>query len=234
MLLIFKMKSLQLFRSALNPTLDWKYRLLDRNASNQLFNEGPKVHRLQSMFLSFGQSATTYTTALARFLTMFSITASDEDSIKCLRPCLQILITYSICKSDMSWVSRKDLIDLEESAVNLRALLNKPYAPPSDKISIDECLNLAVLLERHARIRLLRISIIRTLSILASLIQGSDTFELYNPSNGQHTSNAAGLLEKITPQHYSTGLAFSLVMNPFPSSKPEYDSDVIDENTPLL
>lgn len=233
----FIMRSLQLFRSALNPNLGWRSHLLDSDASNRVFNEGARVYHLQSIFLSFGQSATTYETALARFMMIFSITASDEDSIKCLRPCLQILITYSICTSDVSWVTRNDLIDLEKAAADLKALLDRPYNPPSDRISVDECLNLAFLLERHAKIRLLRVSIIKKLSILASVIQGSDILELYNPSNVQHTSHAAKLLEKLTPEHHSTSLAFSLVMNPFPvsrSSELGCDNGVIDENTPLL
>ena len=150
-----------------------------------------------------------------------------------LRAALQILIIYSFVTGDCSWVYTKSLKGLESAHKSLsKMIFHEEEAntyPVTDTTSLRNCLLLANLLEFRTKPTTLRVEITRKLSALADNSRLANAFQHYNPNDGHQTANATTLLTNLYPDnHYLTGMAFALVVNPIPSfsqydSPPKYD-----------
>lgn len=191
----------------------WKNSLLDSAIFRYLISQDSEVQRLQQLYLSLDTSYI-YQRALALFATSLSF-ASHEDLISNLRACLQITISYSLYIFDIAWVSRKETISLEKSAIELKETLQSVVQIfDLEHFSLNDCLYHALMIEKKVKLKLVRVSMIRMLARLTITMQSSMIFRSCNLYDEQHARNAMHFLEKLTPRsHDLIEIAFSLVMN---------------------
>lgn len=218
-----------------NALQEWREHLLNASTADFLLNEDHSVHLLQSAIANI-EEGTDSLTAFARLATHFAAPVQERDLLRCLRATIQILVIHSITYGDFHWMGTPAIKEVERLSIRLRALLFKPSPPArpleDGKVSMDNCIHLASLLDRAAAMNSLRGAIIRQLYTLANLIPSALPFRHYNPANTFHIKNAANLLARLHPDvHCMAGMAFSLVMNPIPFSArieispPEYETE---------
>ena len=195
----------------------WRYYLLNENTSNFLVQDDPEIARIEIFLASFQNTSKTYKFTLDQLINMFSITLPCENPTRYIRAYLQVLVTYSICTSDVACISRKEISTLETSIAQLEqlgadvsvsvSLMNSPSELSS--------LKLASLLEKEAKENMLRAAIIKILFNLTAAIPKDIIYQAYNPRNDYHICNATKILYQISPRSNPlTGIAFALVMNP--------------------
>ena len=203
------------FSTKVDPSIQkWRERLLYSDGWQNMIETDSKIKSLRVIYTSF-PSTHTFATAFSTFAMLFS-TAPEADSVNYLRGCFLVLIEYSLCTSDLGWISRKEILNLEKTVKKFESELATPVPPTDDprRISMDSCMYNAHLIERDANLGLLRASMIRTLSFLAPSIQPSVVYKYHNPKNTLHRSNATELVRHMTPHsHAFLGTAFALINN---------------------
>lgn len=223
----------------------WRVAFLDQRASDDLFRTEPSVKLLQASIAhlgysdQIGHSTDTFQTALAKMLNNFSARPDTPiDAISCLRATLQVLVIYSITSGDSSWVQFPEAEQIEEEGRDLgETILSIAAIPkPSSKYehdSIDKCRWHALLHGRKGDMEQQRSSLILTLDEIARKLPLGKQFVHYNPANSKHCSNAADLLQRLTPRFRLVGEALCLTLHPIPSACMEDDTRV-DEKQRLL
>lgn len=223
-----------------NALQEWRDHLLNPLTADFLLNEDHSVTLLQLAIADIGEGKTDFTAAFARLATHFAVPVQEADLLRCLRATLQILVIQSIVYGNHHWITTPAIKEIERLSIKLRTALFRPLHQEvqleDGKISMDMCIHLASLLDKAAHVQTLRGALIRQLSTLASSIPSVLPFRHYNPHNSSHIKNATDLLAKLHPDiHYMTGMAFALVMNPFPSTTtsqvppPEYVTEKVAE-----
>lgn len=216
-----------------NALQEWREHLLNTSTSDFLLDEDHAVPLLQSAIANIEESNTDFATAFARLATHFSAPFEEKDLLRYLRATLQVLVIYSITYGDLRWTTTPSIKEIERLSIRLGTLLSRPphHGMPLEdgKVSMDICMHLATLLDQAAAMSSLRGAIIRHLYSLANLILSTLPFRHYNPDDKNHIKNATNFLTKLYPDvHYMTGMAFALVINPVPSSTPEYETEKME------
>lgn len=192
----------------------WREHLLCSDEWHHTMSNDPKIKSLQVIYTSFSPSHT-FTIAFATFATLFS-TAPEEDAINYLRGCLLVLVEYSLCTSNFDWISRKETLNLEKTIKRFELEFSRIVNRSNDPryISMENCVCHAHTIEREANLGLLRVTMIKTLNLLASTIQPSFMYKYHDPRNPLHRFNATEMVRQMTPHsHAFIGTAFALINN---------------------
>lgn len=193
--------------------------------------EDSEVSYFKSVLVSSEISQSPYGFILNQLATLFSTVNLDEDPVKHMRSFLQFLVVYSIDTADVAWLSRKEILLLEESINELESLMCQtlPIVDVSSSVSMDNCLYLANLLEIDANIKLVRVSIIRMLPKVIASLDLSRVFKLHSLDKNQFTQNATSTFFAISSKSCQlTHDAFCLITNAYATSHEPFPGCIED------